>query len=230
MKLSYPQIRKSVPEKWLEKCDKKLLHFIDQLETKNYFNEGYNLHYVTENLTHRDFKKRDLGDIKAKHTHLIQKILKLTSTVGIYKSVMIKGTIEPVISLRIYGYYRDVEVAMNLVKYFLDGTDLYYLQHVKELNRKRDSRRRRGVKLRQEMDARKRTNQNIKHKYETLVNILQQAIDKHHSVMREGKISLAIDKISNEEKIDYKQFRGMKTKSIRSMYARRGKVILNRLV
>lgn len=219
-------IKQHTSDKWLENSSKVLQNFLDKLE-KNYRCE---ILEVNPDVYSKLLVKDNFTDINKKYANLISLVLDKLNVVGIWKNTLIPNTIEPVISLKIYGSQFNVNIAHNILSYIINGLDKYYEIHVRDLKKKKHVRKVMRKKLPGDMDVRKRTNQNIKNKLEQLEYIIGGIFPFSNSKEKTKYINYVVRILEVSEKVDYKSYRGMKNPSIRSMYARKGRIYINRLV
>lgn len=213
------KLRDDISDKWIERCEKVLVKHLNDYKSDIEINPE---HYPSE--MHRKIFCPEKGiNIKSRYAESLRLIFSHTHTIGVWKNVMVKGTIEPVIGLAIYGHKRNVEIALAIVVYLVDGMERYYDKHTLLLKRKKHVRAvMRKQKLPGELDVRKRTNLNIQNKLKVIVNRLSDNVP--------GAFIETIKYIQDKEKIDYKKFRNMNTVSYRSMVSRKGVIQLNRIV
>lgn len=223
MRIPTLPLRKSVSDKWLEKCHKSLDVYLQKV---------MNLEIVDENYVRDTFQVVNGSNINPKYCILISNLFQALGVIGVWKKDFYPGSIDPITSLKIYGKAQKVKMAKNCLHYLIDGMENYFEVHVQVLRKKRHSRRTRRIKLIHEVDARKRTNQNIMNKLMVIEYNLfcfnKLACGK---LRLDSQEKLAIIQIIRElETIDYRNYRGMKKPSVKSMYSRKNTIQLNRLV
>lgn len=216
-------LQDKVSEKWLERCHEKIEAQLDHsLDYLSLYRDESDM----GNIVTATFMLDSYADLTPRIAGLVQLILERYEVVGIWREQIIHNTSEVVIGLKLYGYNLDLKFAMNMLSYTLNGFDLYYSRHVKELRKKRMNRRARGTKLPFEVDARKRTNQNIEVKIKKLCHILYTKRLEH----KPEKIKEITEYVMAHEKLDHRNFRGMKNITVRAVKSRMFKIQLNRLV
>jgi len=223
MRIPTLPLRKSVSDKWLEKCNKSL---------GNYLSKVMELDNTKQKITPYTFQAYNGSNINPKYCLFISHLFQTLGVIGIWKKDFYPNSVDPITSLKIYGEAHKVKMAKSCLHYIIDGMENYFEVHVQVLRRKRHSRRSRRVKLIQEVDARKRTNQNIMNKL-IVIEYNLYSINK----LATGNLRLGLEEkweilkiIQEHEKIDYRNYRGMKKISMKSMYSRKNTIQLNRLV
>lgn len=211
-------LHENVSEKWLETCHEKIEIQLHRIE-----------HHVYDDLSDivsHTFICDAYENINSRYAELIEIILIKHNVLAVWKEEFIPGTVEPIIGLTVYGSAINVKLAVNMISFCLNGFDRYYKRHVEELRLKRKRRRSRGITLPAEMDARKRTNQNILVK----VNKLKTLIFKYiHEPVRKDELLIA-DYIMKHEKLDARHYKGMINLTYKAVKSRSKIIQLNRII
>lgn len=217
-----------VSKKWLEKSHEKVIKQLNTIDHVFRFKEKIDIY--KDPIVMKDFEMYNLSNINVKYARLIKEVLDTFEVIGIWRNYLV-GT-DVIIGIRIYGYKNDVSFAHNMLHYLLNGFDRYYDNHTAELRRKRKNRRLLGIKIVQEVDARKRTNQNIKNKVDMILKILQDTtlVRCPYPIDRVRKKEFIITHIQEIEKIHFKRYRGQKEITVKTMYSRVGRITPNRLI
>lgn len=212
-----------ISPKWLETCHEKMDR---QLLKSSKFLQDTNRSYDNQILVigHHDFYLESLNTMTEKYAGLVKVILVQTGCAGVWKRFLIDGV--TLTGVRIYGTDVNIKLAITIFNFIFNGFERYYDAHVRELRNKRHNRRQRGIKLPFEVDARKRTNQNLANKAETLTKLILSHTEAH-SIQRSEVVEHFI---FSYEKFDLKRFKGMQTPTIKSAKARLGKIQLNRII
>lgn len=211
-----------VGEKWLEKCHEKIIRQMYRIETE--FKPNHIIDTDKELVVSKDFIMFNYSNINPKYAKLVSCILRYNQVKGIWKEYLIGTDVIKII--RLYGYKKDLYLAHNMLHYLLNGFDRYFDNHVKKLRLRRRIRRAQGIKIVQEVDARKRTNQNISNKVKTLEYIIGFET-KHINVIKDKLIN---DHILLNEKLDSRTYRNMKRITLKSVTSRKGIIQLNRII
>lgn len=220
-------LNERVSPKWLETCHEKVIKQLELSSSYHKSNENCCLpsHSSIEN---KVFTLDSYDNITGKQTLLIKVILEHYNVFGIWRELTIPDTVETIIGLDIFGFPEELKFAHNMIHFLLNGFDRYYYIHVQELRRKKLNRRAIGKKLPMEMDARKRTNQNIKVKVDKLIDIINSST---YCNLSRYKRKLILEHILEYEKLDRRAY-GKPTSDItvKLVKSRKGLIQLNRII
>jgi len=223
-------IKKKISDKWLEQC-----HHVIKEHLILFDNHAFYSNKIQGTIDYVPFIRNNGQSITPKYAQLIKAVLKQFDVIGVWKESLYPGTIDTVIILELYGYTEELKLCHNMLDYLINGFDKYFDEHVSRLRKARQVRRFKGTPLFNEIDARKRTNMNIMRKVRVLEELLDNFqvfynIPYTYPKGRTTKLKDILDIILSYEKLNYRVYRGQKGPTLKTLYARKGHIQLNRLV
>jgi hypothetical protein len=210
-------------ERWLDYSLSSLPVLLDKLKKDEAFLNRASLFMPIKNEV---FIPYNGLSVTKKYSNIIRLIIEHLECRGIWIN-HITDNHEVINTVQVYGYPEDLELAMNVLNYYVNGILMVEEYLMKECRRIKLNSRRIGKK--QLYNTRTKVSNNIKLYIEELEEVLNDTIPLV-SPDRKLKITILFRHIYESKRIDFKGYKNLKGPTLKSATCKPGSIHLNRLV